>query len=70
MLLEWVSHAVAIFLGPQLIKLPKTEIKVKELVNQLLGIHGFLQCIGAIGGTHVEIKEPNEHYSDCINRKT
>ena len=53
------SHAVATFLGPQLTKLPKTEMEVKELVNQFLVIHGFLQCIGAIDSTHVEIKEPN-----------
>ena len=31
--------------------------------------HGFPQCIGAIDGTHTEIAEPSEHYSDFINMK-
>ena len=62
-------HAVMIFSGPQLIKLPKTEMKVKELVNKFLETHGFLQCIGSTDGTHIKIKGRNEHYNDCINRK-
>ena len=45
-------------------------MKVKELVNKFLEIHGFPQRIGAINCTHIQIKEPNEHYSDYINRKT
>ena len=57
------------FPGQQLIKLPKTEMKVKELVNKFLETHGFRQCIGSTDGTQIKIKEPNEHYSDCINRK-
>ena len=57
-------------LGPQLIKLPMTEMEVKELANKLLEIPDFPQCIGAIDSTHIEIKEPSEHYSDYINRKT
>ena len=46
------------------------EMEVKELVNTFLERHGFLQRIGAIDGTHIETKEPNEHYSNYINRKT
>ena len=45
-------------------------MEVKELVNTFLERHGFLQRIGAIDGTHIETKEPNEHYSNYINRKT
>ena len=30
---------------------------------------GFLQCIGAIDETHIEIAEPSKHYPDFINRK-
>ena len=64
-----VSHAVTAFLGPQLIKLLKTELEVKELVNKFLETHGFPQCIEGIDCTNTEIKEPNKHYSNYINRK-
>ena len=52
-----VSHAVTTFLGPQLIKFPKTEMEVKELVNKFLETYGFTQCIGAIDSIHTETKE-------------
>ena len=64
-----VSHVVVTFLGPQFVKLPKTEMEVKELANNFLETHSPPQCIRAIGVTHIEIKEPNKHYSDYINRK-
>lgn len=54
----------------ELVKLLKTEIEVKGLVNTFLEKHNFPQCIRAIDGTHIEIKEPNEYYIDYINRKT
>ena len=43
-------------------------MQVKELVNTFLETHGFPQCIEAINCTHIEIKEPNQHYSDYFNR--
>ena len=57
------------FAGPKLIRLPATEGEVQELTDGYLEAHGFPQCIGAIDGTHIEIAQPSEHYSDFINRK-
>ena len=57
------------FVGPKLIRLPATEGEVQELTDGYLEAHGFPQCIGAIDGTHIEIAQPSEHYSDFINRK-
>lgn len=52
-----VSHAVMTFLGPQLIKLPKTEMEVKQAVKKFLETNGFPHSIGAIDGIHIEITE-------------
>ena len=64
-----VSYAATSFVGPKLIRLPITEREVQELTAEYLEAHGFPLCIGAIDGTHIEIAEPSEHYSDFINRK-
>ena len=64
-----VLQVVTTFIGPQLIKLPKSEMEVNELYKKFSESHGFPQCIRVINDTHIEIKEPNEHYSDYINRK-
>ena len=44
-------------------------MEVKKLVIDFLETNAFPECMGAIGGTHIEIKETNEHCSDYINRK-
>ena len=56
-----VSYVITTFSGPEPIKLPTTENKVKELTNKLLGTRELSQCIGTIHDTHIEIVELNEH---------
>ena len=49
--------------------MPKTKEEVEEAAKQFFLKHGFPQCIGAIDGTHVGIKQPSENSTDYINRK-
>lgn len=39
------------------------------LVTGFQDAHGMLQCLGAIGKTHIEIKQPSTNSMDYINRK-
>ena len=64
-----VCKAISTELGPSYIKLPSTREKVAELVSGYMKFRGFPQCIGAIDGTHIPIKQPKENYTDCLNRK-
>ena len=64
-----VCVAITDFLGPRYICAPTSEKDVNELVRNFYDFHGFPQCIGAIDGSHIPIKEPNENASDYINRK-
>ena len=47
----------------------RTEEAVEESVSKFFSKHGFPQCIRAIDGTHVPIKQPSENATDCINCK-
>lgn len=64
-----VAHAITTFLGPRYIKLPQTEADVNDKVTNFFNLYSIPQCLGAIDGTHIEIKQPTFNSSDYINRK-
>lgn len=57
-----VSYALTVYLGPKYIKLPVTEEEVKDKVENFYRVFGVTQCIGAIDGTHIDIKAPTKPY--------
>ena len=65
-----VSSVISVYLGPKYIKLPITEEDVKEKVSGFYDAFNFPQCIGAIDGTHIEIKHPKLNSTDYFNRKS
>ena len=64
-----VTKAISHHLGPKYIGLPMTNDEVYHLTTKYLERHGFPQCIGAVDGTHIEIKLPKKNYTDFLNRK-
>lgn len=60
---------ITVHLGPVFIQLPLTESKVEELVAGFYRAYGIPQCIGAVDGTLVEIKQPSTNSMDYVNRK-
>lgn len=64
-----VCTAITIHLGPKYIKLYFTKPETEELVSKFYQVHGFPQSIGAIDGTHIEIKQPANNSTDHLNRK-
>ena len=64
-----VSKAIVEFLGKYYMKLPETVVGVEGPTQKFLEHQGFPQCIGAIDGRHISIRQPNQNYADYINRK-
>ena len=61
-----VCKVITVHLGPKYIKLPSTEAEVQYLVKQFYQSHGFPQCLGAIDGTHIDIKQPSANSTDYL----
>ncbi|KAM9314409.1 putative nuclease HARBI1 [Pholidichthys leucotaenia] len=61
--------AITVHLGPKYVKLPFTESEVEELVSGFERTHGMPQCLGAIDGTHIQIKQPSVNSMYYLNKK-
>ena len=64
-----VASAISMHLGPKYIKLPLTKEAVEDKVTSFYNAFYVPQCLGAIDGTHVAIKQPTYNSTDFINRK-
>ena len=69
-IIKRVTQVISMHLGPKYIKLSVTKEDVEDKVKGFYSVFGFPQCIGAIDGTHVEIKQPKLNSTDYINRKS
>ena len=69
LIIRRVTKAISLHLGPTYIQLPFTEDAVKDKVAHFYGAFSVPQCLGALDGTHIEIKQPKNNYTDYINRK-
>lgn len=65
-----VCRAFTFQLGPEYVSLPFTEPEVQTLVTNFYETHGMPQCLGAIEGMHIEIKQPSSNSTDYINMKS
>lgn len=65
-----VCYVISFHLGPKYIKLPLKEVEVNQKVANFYNAFGVPQCIGAIDGTHIDIKAPKSSPTDYINRKS
>ena len=64
LIIRKVSKAIAELLGKDYTKLTETAAEVENLKQKVLEHRGFPQCIGAIDGTHIPMRQPNQNYAD------
>jgi hypothetical protein len=69
-ILRQTCKAITDYLGPKYLRLPSTVPEVEKLVSGFQKDHGMPQCLGAVDGTHIEIKQPAVNAMDYINRKS
>ena len=65
-----VTRGIVTKLGRMYIKLPTTEDAVTELTTKFFHQHGMPQCLGAVDGMHIDIKQPHHNPLDYLNRKS
>ena len=65
-----VCCAISQHLSPKYIKMPTTEEAVEEVTSKFAQHHGFPRCLGAVDGTHIDIKQPSVQSADYLNRKS
>ncbi len=68
-IVERVVKAISNTMKNNYLRAPKSEEEVMALVSGFSSSHGFPQCIGAVDGTHIPVKKPQENSTDFINRK-
>ena len=64
-----VTRGIAVHLGPKYISVPLTGDAVMEKVTKFFSTFHISQCLGAIDGMHIEIKQPSSNSTEYINRK-
>ena len=64
-----VCMVITKYFGPKYIKLPRTIEEVEMLTAGFYRAQDFPQCIGAVDGTHIPIKQPSENGVNYMNRK-
>ncbi len=70
LIIRRVTLAITQYLGHRYIKLSLCEDEVKEKATRFEQAFNVPQYIGAIDGTHIDIKQPRSNSSDYINRKS
>ena len=65
-----VCQVITGHLGALFIRLSTTEEEVEEKTRNFFTHFQFPQCLGAVDGTHINIKQPPCNSTDYVNRKS